>query len=127
MEAAFFDVKHHDTRLAGEAKAAGDDVERLKELLPVKGRGGFKNAAYTPSLAFVPAVIASNSASAPSMVSAVIISGLQTGNTRWLAAHLQNAADNESIELAEVSCTIAQDPPGHISAAQYNDVPRCTA
>jgi hypothetical protein len=46
---------------------------------------------------------------------AVIISGLQTGNTRWLAAHLQNAADNESIELAEVSGTIAQDIDGALA------------
>jgi hypothetical protein len=42
----------------------------------------------------------------------MIIGGLQTGNTRWLAAHLQNAADNESIELAEVTGTIARDVDG---------------
>ena len=42
----------------------------------------------------------------------MIIGGLQTGNTRWLAAHLQNTADNESIELAEVTGTIARDVDG---------------
>lgn len=45
----------------------------------------------------------------------MIISGLQTGNTRWLAAHLQNAADNEEIELAEVSGTVAQDIDGALA------------
>jgi len=42
----------------------------------------------------------------------MIIGGLQTGNTRWLAAHLQNAADNESIELVETTGTIATDIDG---------------
>lgn len=42
----------------------------------------------------------------------MIIGGLQTGNTRWLAAHLQNAADNESIDLVEVTGTIARDIDG---------------
>ncbi len=42
----------------------------------------------------------------------MIIGGLQTGNTRWLAAHLQNAADNETIEIAELSGTIARDVDG---------------
>ena len=32
MEAAFFDVKQHDARLAGQAQTARDDVERLEEL-----------------------------------------------------------------------------------------------
>ncbi|MCC6206452.1 MAG: relaxase/mobilization nuclease domain-containing protein, partial [Hyphomicrobiales bacterium] len=45
----------------------------------------------------------------------MIISGLQTGNTRWLAAHLQNAADNETIELAEVSGTVATDIDGALA------------
>lgn len=42
----------------------------------------------------------------------MIIGGLQTGNTRWLAAHLQNAADNESVDLVEVTGTIARDIDG---------------
>lgn len=46
---------------------------------------------------------------------AVIISGLQTGNTRWLARHLQNTVDNETIELAEVSGTIATDIDGALA------------
>ncbi|TIQ08751.1 MAG: relaxase [Mesorhizobium sp.] len=45
----------------------------------------------------------------------MIISGLQTGNTRWLAAHLQNTADNELIELAEISGTVAQDIDGALA------------
>jgi hypothetical protein len=45
----------------------------------------------------------------------MIISGIQTGNTRWLAAHLQNAADNETIELAEVSGTVARDIDGALA------------
>lgn len=45
----------------------------------------------------------------------MIISGLQTGNTRWLAAHLQNAADNETIELAEVTGTVATDVDGALA------------
>lgn len=45
----------------------------------------------------------------------MIISGLQTGNTRWLARHLQNTADNETIELAEVSGTIATDIDGALT------------
>ena len=45
----------------------------------------------------------------------MIISGLQTGNTRWLAAHLQNAADNETIELAEITGTVAQDIDGALA------------
>lgn len=45
----------------------------------------------------------------------MIISGLQTGNTRWLAAHLQNAADNESIEIAEVTGTVATDIDGALA------------
>lgn len=45
----------------------------------------------------------------------MIISGLQTGNTRWLAAHLQNAADNEHIELAEITGTVAQDIDGALA------------
>jgi len=45
----------------------------------------------------------------------MIIGGLQTGNTRWLAAHLQNAADNESVELVEVTGTIATDIDGALA------------
>lgn len=45
----------------------------------------------------------------------MIISGLQTGNTRWLAAHLQNAADNETIEIAEVTGTVATDIDGALA------------
>jgi hypothetical protein len=45
----------------------------------------------------------------------MIISGLQTGNTKWLAAHLQNAADNETIELAEVTGTVARDIDGALA------------
>ena len=45
----------------------------------------------------------------------MIISGLQTGNTRWLARHLQNTADNETIELAEVSGTVATDIDGALT------------
>lgn len=45
----------------------------------------------------------------------MIISGLQTGNTRWLAAHLQNAAENEMIELAEVTGTVATDVDGALA------------
>jgi hypothetical protein len=45
----------------------------------------------------------------------MIISGIQTGNTRWLAGHLQNAADNETIELAEVSGTVARDIDGALA------------
>lgn len=45
----------------------------------------------------------------------MIISGLQTGNTRWLAAHLLNAADNEEVELAEVTGTVAQDVEGALA------------
>jgi hypothetical protein len=45
----------------------------------------------------------------------MIISGLQTGNTRWLAAHLQNALDNEQIELAEVTGAVAQDVDGALA------------
>jgi len=45
----------------------------------------------------------------------VIISGLQTGNTSWLARHLQNAADNETIELAEITGTVAQDIDGALA------------
>lgn len=45
----------------------------------------------------------------------MIISGIQTGNTRWLAAHLQNAADNELIDLAEVSGTVATDIDGALA------------
>lgn len=45
----------------------------------------------------------------------MIISGLQTGNTRWLAAHLQNAADNESVELVEVTGTVACDIDGALA------------
>jgi hypothetical protein len=45
----------------------------------------------------------------------VIISGQQLGNARrWLAAHLQNAADNEVIEIAEVSGTVARDIDGAV-------------
>jgi hypothetical protein len=43
------------------------------------------------------------------------ISGLQTGNTPWLARHLQNTADNETIELAEVSGTVATDIDGALT------------
>lgn len=45
----------------------------------------------------------------------MIISGLQTGDTRWLAAHLQNATDNETIELAEVTGTVASDIDGALA------------
>ncbi len=45
----------------------------------------------------------------------MIISGLQTGNTRWLAAHLQNAADNDAIEIAEVTGAIAADIDGALA------------
>ncbi len=45
----------------------------------------------------------------------MIISGLQTGNTRWLAAHLQNAADNETIDVVEVTGTIARDIDGALA------------
>ena len=45
----------------------------------------------------------------------MIIGGLQTGNTRWLAAHLQNAADNETVELAEVTGTVAADIDGALA------------
>lgn len=45
----------------------------------------------------------------------MIISGLQTGNTRWLACHLQNSADNELIELAEITGTVAQDIDGALA------------
>lgn len=45
----------------------------------------------------------------------MIIGGLQTGNTRWLAAHLQNAADNETVELVEVTGTIATDIDGALA------------
>jgi hypothetical protein len=45
----------------------------------------------------------------------MIISGLQTGNTRWLARHLQNAADNETIEPAEITGAVAQDIDGALA------------
>lgn len=45
----------------------------------------------------------------------MIISGIQTGNTRWLAAHLQNAADNESIDIVEVSGAVATDIDGALA------------
>lgn len=45
----------------------------------------------------------------------MIISGIQTGNTRWLAAHLQNAADNELIDIVEVSGTVATDIDGALA------------
>jgi hypothetical protein len=45
----------------------------------------------------------------------VIISGIQTGNTRWLAAHLQNAADNELIDVVEVTGTVATDIDGALA------------
>lgn len=45
----------------------------------------------------------------------MIISGLQTGNTRWLARHLQNTVDNELIELAETSGTVATDIDGALA------------
>lgn len=45
----------------------------------------------------------------------MILSGLQTGDTRWLAAHLQNAADNERIELVETSGTVATDIDGALA------------
>lgn len=45
----------------------------------------------------------------------MIISGLQTGNTRWLARHLQNSADNETVELAEVTGTVATDIDGALA------------
>ena len=45
----------------------------------------------------------------------MIISGLQTGNTRWLAAHLQNAADNETIDIVEVTGTVATDIDGALA------------
>ncbi|MBB5052692.1 hypothetical protein HNQ36_002666 [Afipia massiliensis] len=45
----------------------------------------------------------------------MIISGIQTGNTRWLARHLQNTVDNEQIELAEVSGTVATDIDGALA------------
>lgn len=45
----------------------------------------------------------------------MIIGGLQTGNTRWLAAHLQNAADNESVEATEFRGTIATDIDGALT------------
>lgn len=45
----------------------------------------------------------------------MIISGIQTGNTRWLARHLQNTVDNEQIELAEVSGTVAADIDGALA------------
>lgn len=45
----------------------------------------------------------------------MIIGGLQTGNTRWLAAHLQNAVDNEQIDLAEFRGTIATDIDGALA------------
>lgn len=45
----------------------------------------------------------------------MIISGQQLGNARrWLAAHLQNAADNEEIDIAEVSGTVASDIDGAV-------------
>ncbi|MGH6922866.1 MAG: relaxase/mobilization nuclease domain-containing protein [Propylenella sp.] len=45
----------------------------------------------------------------------MIIGGLQTGNTRWLAGHLQNAADNEIIEHVETIGTIATDIDGALA------------
>ena len=45
----------------------------------------------------------------------MIISGIQTGRTRWLAAHLQNAADNEAVEVAEVTGTVATDIDGALA------------
>lgn len=45
----------------------------------------------------------------------MIIAGLQTGNTSWLAAHLQNAADNESVDIVEVSGTVATDIDGALA------------
>lgn len=45
----------------------------------------------------------------------MIIGGLQTGNTPWLAAHLQNAADNESVQIAEVTGTVATDIDGALA------------
>ena len=42
----------------------------------------------------------------------MIIGGIQTGGYGWLAAHLQNAADNEAIELADLRGTIARDVDG---------------
>lgn len=45
----------------------------------------------------------------------MIISGLQTGDTAWLAAHLQNAADNEAIDVVEISGTVATDIDGALA------------
>lgn len=45
----------------------------------------------------------------------MIISGIQTGNTRWLAAHLQNAADNETVDVVEVSGAVATDIDGALA------------
>jgi hypothetical protein len=45
----------------------------------------------------------------------MIISGLQTGNTRWLARHLLNSVDNEDIELAEITGTVATDIDGALA------------
>lgn len=45
----------------------------------------------------------------------MIISGLQTGNTKWLARHLQNTVDNEIIELVEVTGTVATDIDGALA------------
>ena len=45
----------------------------------------------------------------------MIISGLQTGDTAWLAAHLQNAADNETVDIVEVSGTVATDIDGALA------------
>lgn len=45
----------------------------------------------------------------------MIIGGLQTGNTRWLAAHLQNATDNEVIDHVETTGTIATDIDGALA------------
>jgi len=45
----------------------------------------------------------------------MIIGGQQLGNTRWLAGHLQNAADNESIEHVETTGTIATDIDGALA------------
>ena len=45
----------------------------------------------------------------------MIIGGQQLGNTRWLAGHLQNAADNEVIEHVETTGTIATDIDGALA------------
>ena len=45
----------------------------------------------------------------------MIIGGQQLGGTRWLAGHLQNAADNEIIDHVETTGTIATDIDGALA------------